>query len=275
MDDAEPSFAAPPSGTPGRREMPDNAASRAPSRGQDASSSARSPAPSRAAMPQPSGPAQSAPSRQPSAAQTRYASEPSSTELASADDDADDDNMSDVVDDAALASYVSRHVHADTGDDESATSAAASDASPAHAGAPGAPIRLDESWPALAARLPVRGIAAQLARQSELVRIDGNLFVLRVAARTLAEGQGAERLRSVLEAHFGQPVRVSVEVGATGSDTAHAVEQSVRSARQQAAEAAILADPFVRTLMDNFGGQIVPNSISPVSPDLPVKETPK
>ena len=146
---------------------------------------------------------------------------------------------------------------------------------PAYTGDPGANLVLNEPWPALAAKLPVRGIAAQLARQSELLRIEGNLLVLRVSARTLAEGQGAERLRSVLDTHFGRPVRISVEVGATGSDTAHAVEQSVRSARQQAAEEAILADPFVRTLMDNFGGQIVPNSISPVSPELPVKETPK
>jgi DNA polymerase-3 subunit gamma/tau len=266
MDDAEPSFAAPPSGMPGRRDTPDHGASRPPSRSPDAPSNARSAVPVR-----PVAPAQPQPSAPSYATSALHASDDTSADTDFADD-RDDDSASEVVDDAALATYVTRHVHADAAPDAPAD---ASDASARYTGDPGAAITLDEPWPALAARLPVRGIAAQLARQSELVRVDGNLFVLRVAARTLAEGQGAERLRSVLDAHFGRPVRVHVEVGATGSDTAHAVEQSVRSARQQAAEEAILADPFVRTLMDNFGGQIVPNSISPVSPDLPVKETPK
>lgn len=221
MDDAEPSFAAPPSGTQGRRDTTGNAPSRAPSRAYESA-----PAPS-------------------AAAQSSYG------------DPRDVDGSPGFADEAP------------------APAPAAAAAAPTYTGDQGAALTLDEPWAALAARLPVRGIAAQLARQSELLRIDGNQLVLRVSARTLAEGQGAERLRTVLETHFGRPVRVSVEVGTTGSDTAHAVEQSVRSARQQAAEEAILADPFVRTLMDNFGGQIVPNSISPVSPELPVKETPK
>ena len=266
MDDAEPSFAEPPPGTQGGR---DGAGGTGAARGYDASASqSQPPTESRRQPPgQPlrqSQPGQSSaraaastpsPARQPAAAAVAESSygDPRDADGSSFDDDS-------VESPASESSFE--------------TLTAASPA-PAYTGDPGANLTLNEPWPALAARLPVRGIAAQLARQSELLRIEGNLLVLRVSARTLAEGQGAERLRSVLDTHFGRPVRISVEVGATGSDTAHAVEQSVRSARQQAAEEAILADPFVRTLMDNFGGQIVPNSISPVSPELPVKETPK
>ncbi|QEI05505.1 DNA polymerase III subunit gamma/tau [Pigmentiphaga aceris] len=244
MDDAEPSFAEPPPGTQGRRDGAGSA-----SRGYDADTSPRQ-------SPQPSARA-SAPA---SATARQAARQPAQQPAAAAygdPRDAQDNGFDDEFESPAPSR------------------APAPAAAPAFTGNPGDALVLNEPWSALAARLPVRGIAAQLARQSELLRIDGNLLVLRVSARTLAEGQGAERLRSVLETHFGRPVRISVEVGTTGSETAHAVEQSVRSARQQAAEEAILADPFVRTLMDNFGGQIVPNSISPVSPELPVKETPK
>lgn len=274
MDDAEPSFAAPPQGRRDAASMQSTAP-------------ASQQAPVRQPQASPVREAQSAPVRQ---AQAPTPSYPQSSSRAQPQGDPRDNDGSGFAGSNEGNSYADNQANSldsnhandqdndqdsdqDNDDFESPPIAAAS--SPAYTSEPGAPLQLNESWPSLAARLPVRGIAAQLARQSELVRVDGNVFVLRVSARTLAEGQGAERLRSVLEAHFGQPVRVSVEVGATGSDTAHAVEQSVRSARQQAAEEAILADPFVRTLLDNFGGQIVPNSISPVSPEHPVKETPK
>ncbi|AZG09800.1 DNA polymerase III subunit gamma/tau [Pigmentiphaga sp. H8] len=133
------------------------------------------------------------------------------------------------------------------------------------AGAGGSPIALNEPWPVLAARLPIKGIAAQLAQQSEWVGVEGGTVVLKVATRGLAEGAGVERLRVVLEQHFGVPVRLRFEIGQTGDATAFAVAESERQARQAEAERAIMADPFVRELLDNFGGQIVPDSIRPVS----------
>ena len=133
------------------------------------------------------------------------------------------------------------------------------------AGSAGSPIALNEPWPVLAARLPIKGIAAQLAQQSEWVGVEGGTVVLKVATRGLAEGVGVERLRVVLEQHFGVPVRLRFEIGQTGDATAFAVAESERQARQAEAERAIMADPFVRELLDNFGGQIVPDSIRPVS----------
>ncbi|RZS78492.1 DNA polymerase III subunit gamma/tau [Pigmentiphaga kullae] len=133
------------------------------------------------------------------------------------------------------------------------------------AGASGGPIALNEPWPELAARLPIKGIAAQLAQQSEWVGVEGGTVVLKVATRGLAEGAGVERLRVVLEQHFGVPVRLRFEIGQTGDATAFAVAESERQARQAEAERAIMADPFVRELLDSFGGQIVPDSIRPVS----------
>jgi DNA polymerase-3 subunit gamma/tau len=122
------------------------------------------------------------------------------------------------------------------------------------------------AWPELAARLPVTGLAAELARQSEWHGVQGDTVVLRVAVRTLADSASRVRLQTVLCEHFGQSLRLDVLVGATGDATAHAVAQQERAERQRAAEAAVQADPFVRSLLSEFGGQIVPGSIRHVDP---------
>lgn len=111
------------------------------------------------------------------------------------------------------------------------------------------------SWPELAARLPVTGMAAELARQSEWVGVQGDAIVLRVAVKTLAESESRVRLQTVLCEHFGQGIRLDVDVGAVGDATAHAVAQAERAARQQAAEDAVAVDPFVQALVSDFGGR--------------------
>ncbi|WP_088142181.1 DNA polymerase III subunit gamma/tau [Achromobacter xylosoxidans] len=118
-----------------------------------------------------------------------------------------------------------------------------------------------ETWPELAARLPVTGLAAELARQSAWAGVQGDAVILRVAVKTLAESESRVRLQTVLCEHFGQGIRLDVEVGVTGEATAHAVAQAERAARQQAAEDAVAVDPFVQALVADFGGQVVPGSI--------------
>lgn len=122
------------------------------------------------------------------------------------------------------------------------------------------------TWPELAARLPVTGLAAELAKQSEWAGVQGDAIILRVAVKTLAESESRVRLQTVLCEHFGQGIRLDVEVGITGEATAHAVAKAERAARQQAAEDAVAVDPFVQALLADFGGQVVPGSIRHVDP---------
>jgi DNA polymerase-3 subunit gamma/tau len=117
------------------------------------------------------------------------------------------------------------------------------------------------AWPELAAKLPLTGLAAELARQSEWLGSQGERVRLQVAVRALAESPGRSRLRTVLSEHFGTVVELDVEYGQTGEDTAHAVEQARRAARQKEAEQAVQADPLVRELIDDFGATVVAGSI--------------
>ena len=121
-----------------------------------------------------------------------------------------------------------------------------------------------QKWPALAAALPVTGWAAELARQSEWVGVSGDQVTLRVAILSREDSAGRQRLQTVLSEHFGTVIRLNIEYGSTGDETAHAVEQAHKAVLQQEAEQAVANDPFVQTLVAEFGAQVVPGSISAV-----------
>jgi DNA polymerase-3 subunit gamma/tau len=120
-------------------------------------------------------------------------------------------------------------------------------------------------WPALVNQLNLTGFTRELAVRSELVGVDGHHYRLRVPVKTLAEGGTLDRLKAALSQHLGQPVRISVDVGATGGATAKSRADQARAEQQKRAEEAIYADPFVKQLIDTFGATVDPQSIKPTS----------
>jgi DNA polymerase-3 subunit gamma/tau len=125
----------------------------------------------------------------------------------------------------------------------------------------------DGNWPVLVTTLPVRGVAHQLAIQSELTGcdLDGAVVVmrLRLPIETLLSAGSADKLSAALSEHFGKTIRLATEIGAV-SHTAFAALQADQAERQHAAELTMQTDPFVQTLMREFGATIVPGSIRPV-----------
>lgn len=225
------------------------------------------------ALPEASEPAGVAPSPEPEA--------PSQAQPAPSAPTPPDDGppawVDEAIPDDAEGGYAPQSYNADPDDDEFETLATeVPEPAPAVMRAPVAPsrraprARLVEmsasTWPDLAARLPVTGLAAELARQSEWTGVQGDAVQLRVAVRTLAESESRVRLQTVLCEHFGQSLRLEIEVGATGDGTAHAVARAERAARQEAAEQAVAVDPFVQALINDFGGHVVPDSVRAVDP---------
>jgi DNA polymerase III subunit gamma/tau len=121
----------------------------------------------------------------------------------------------------------------------------------------------DGNWPTLATTLKASGLAKQLLEQSELVNFSDGHFELRVAVKSLADNATVEKLRMALTQHFGRPQRLSVTVGSISGATRAGQDRSQREARQAEAVAAIEADPFVKALVADFGGVVVPGSIRP------------
>jgi DNA polymerase-3 subunit gamma/tau len=121
-------------------------------------------------------------------------------------------------------------------------------------------------WPQLAAILPVRGVVQQLAQQTELVDWEntdsGAKIHLRSPVETLSTPANLDRLGAALTAHFGQSVRVTAEIGKV-DQTASKKATDERAERLRQAEQTIQNDPFVQSLMSEFGASIVPGSIKP------------
>ncbi|HJV85866.1 MAG TPA: DNA polymerase III subunit gamma/tau [Noviherbaspirillum sp.] len=128
-------------------------------------------------------------------------------------------------------------------------------------------LNWDGNWPALAASLPLRGVAQQLAQQSELMKCEdagaGVQMHLRIPIETLCSAGSVDKLAAALSEHFTKPVRVTTEIGAV-EQTANAHATAEREARLRQAEECLQSDPFVQTLMREFGATIVPGSVKPI-----------
>ncbi|HEU4816789.1 DNA polymerase III subunit gamma/tau [Janthinobacterium sp.] len=124
----------------------------------------------------------------------------------------------------------------------------------------------DGNWPAVAAVLPLRGVAQQLAVQAELIEClhDGHstTFRLRVPIDTWRSPANVEKLAAALTERFGRKVNVDTELGAVWY-TASAEAQAHREACQLAAEATIASDPFVLEMKRAFDAFVVPGTITP------------
>lgn len=126
-------------------------------------------------------------------------------------------------------------------------------------------IGWDGNWPALAGSLPLRGVAQQLALQTELVSCVAHeravTFKLRVPVDTLRASGNSEKLAAALQEHFPD-LRVSVEseIGPVWY-TAGAEQKAAREERQRLAESIVAADPFVQELERRFDAFVVPGSV--------------
>jgi DNA polymerase-3 subunit gamma/tau len=132
------------------------------------------------------------------------------------------------------------------------------------------PLAFDGDWPGLAAAVVARlgrpGLVGQFMQQSELLAHDADGFTVRVPVRPLAEPALLAKVRDVLAAQFGRPVRLVAEVGAVRGTTVAAVRSREQADALAQAQAVIEGDAFVQTLISGFGGTIVPESIQPIGP---------
>jgi DNA polymerase-3 subunit gamma/tau len=119
-------------------------------------------------------------------------------------------------------------------------------------------------WAALAVSLPLKGVAYQLAFNSELTACDANSVTLAVAVQMYTDASHVSKLKTALAEKLGRTIEVSVNV-APVRRTAAALDAADRARRQQEAEQEIKQDPFVQSLIRDFGASIVQGSIKPIS----------
>lgn len=73
------------------------------------------------------------------------------------------------------------------------------------------------------------------------------------------------RLQEALSEYLGDKIKLSIELGQGEAETPAQTEARKTAEKQQAAEQSIDQDPVVQALRDNFGAQVMPNSVKPDS----------
>lgn len=116
-------------------------------------------------------------------------------------------------------------------------------------------------WAEMAPTLALSGWAAELAQQAQWIECAGNEITLRVAIRSADDSQAKARINTVLNEYFGQVLRLHIEYGSTGDETAYAIAQAERAQRQAQAESDVQENPFILALKQQFDAQVVPDSI--------------
>jgi DNA polymerase-3 subunit gamma/tau len=109
----------------------------------------------------------------------------------------------------------------------------------------------------------ITALVRELGLQSQLVARDAGQWMLRVDRGSLNQGNARDRLAAALQT-LGHEVRLVVEIGSITDSPARRLAFAAQQ-RQQQAEAVILGDPFVQSMMRDFGGKIVPGSIKATS----------
>jgi DNA polymerase III subunit gamma/tau len=136
---------------------------------------------------------------------------------------------------------------------------------PTAPGGPGTPQAVDwhADWATLIGRLGLKGMAAQLAENSAVGRVDGDRLELAVdpACRGLLGSLAEQRLRAALAELAGRPIDLVLTCRELMVETPAQVAARDRLRRQADAEADIAADPLVRALQERCDAELVADSV--------------
>jgi DNA polymerase-3 subunit gamma/tau len=129
---------------------------------------------------------------------------------------------------------------------------------------PGASAADDPAeWHGFVSRLGLKGMAAQLADNCVFEAWDGSLLSLRLdpTCSGLLGSLAERRLQDAVSDKLGRAVRLELAVGEAAAETPAQRGAREKQARQAAIEADIARDPLVMAVQENFGAEIVPDSI--------------
>ncbi|HEY2395586.1 MAG TPA: DNA polymerase III subunit gamma/tau [Rudaea sp.] len=130
----------------------------------------------------------------------------------------------------------------------------------------GASAALDlNHWPSLIDAAGLKGTVGQLAQHSSLIAVEAS--VVRLSLKPMHEHFNlpavAATLEQKLSALLGRPLKVRFEKISVAHEVPAEAAQRERSERQLAAEESLAGDPGVQSLLREFGGRLVGESIRP------------
>ncbi|MDX5333476.1 MAG: DNA polymerase III subunit gamma/tau [Gammaproteobacteria bacterium] len=139
-------------------------------------------------------------------------------------------------------------------------------AGPAADPAAGRDLR-DIDWHAVVNQLGLRAMARSLAANCSLRAIENGRVVLALArSQESLRTQSVEaRIEKALCEHFGETLKLVIEVVDQVEDTPAQMVERGQAERQQAAERSIEEDSVARALRETFGAELIPGSVRPLT----------
>ena len=121
------------------------------------------------------------------------------------------------------------------------------------------------SWVELVGQLGLSAMANQLALRCEMTRRTAEMIELRIspADERMFDKTYRDRLTTALRQLLGAQLRVTFLAGEVAGVSPKAMTDRKTEQRQAAAVAEIRQDPFVRELLEDFGGSVEDASIKP------------
>src|SRR5579859_3923425 len=116
----------------------------------------------------------------------------------------------------------------------------------------------EPDWNSLVEILGLKGAAQQLAANCAYRRREGITVHLEInpAHRQMITTQSQGRLEEALSRHYGEPLKVRIEVGEGTLVTPAKLGEQREADKLAAARSAIVADPTLRELCETFGTQV-------------------
>ena len=138
---------------------------------------------------------------------------------------------------------------------------------PVRANAPASPAKVaDGDWHGLVEAMNIRGMVKQLAVHCVLQGRNGNeveLMLNEEFSQLLNPGLES-KLQDALSDYLGERIKLTIKQGSLESESPAQTAARNAAERQQQAEHAIDQDPVVQALKENFGAEVVPNSVRPI-----------
>jgi len=122
-----------------------------------------------------------------------------------------------------------------------------------------------EQWLDLIDRAQLTGPSRQLAANAAFVSHRDNVLRLSLAPgfEYLQSERSLADLAQAMAPTLGATPKIIIETGAAAAETLHERAHRQKGERQDAAEAAFMADPGVQRLIQQHGARVVPDSIRP------------
>lgn len=132
---------------------------------------------------------------------------------------------------------------------------------------PTGPAESAGDWDNLVARLPLKAMAAQLARNCVCSSLSANRVELELphSLQNLLTENAKRQLQLALQAELSSETVLSIRLGAAQGASPARLAESREADKQASARQAIKDDPMVQSLQNQLGARVRDDSIKPVS----------